>query len=271
MNFRGRIAAGLAVTSLMSVPVLAEEPASVADAEPAVAGEAAVANEPAAASVGASLPSGTPEASPAPVAQDNACELHVWPTNNYLGFNSGLLSGFGVVGVVADMAAHDGRVKTVKDLMRDYLGPEVQLAELEKAGYRTVLGKQDYRIVIEEPTPFNEDLKNNPALKAQVKAMNAKLKSGERMTASTNPCYAEFFVTKVFYHKAMMYGSNLFTGIVYRDYSAGGAPRVSVGSVKNPLEQFPPKTPEMVETAQIELRDAFSRDFVEWSQKKLVK
>ncbi|RZI60963.1 MAG: hypothetical protein EOP94_01180, partial [Zymomonas sp.] len=51
----------------------------------------------------------------ATTAEELPCELHVWPTQNYLGFNSGLLSGFGLIGAVADIAAHDGRVKTVKD------------------------------------------------------------------------------------------------------------------------------------------------------------
>ena len=54
-------------------------------------------------SFGGSLPSQSSAASsPAESAQ---CELRVWPTQNYLGFNSGLLSGFGPLGALADMAA----------------------------------------------------------------------------------------------------------------------------------------------------------------------
>lgn len=204
---------------------------------------------------------------PAPVS---ACELHVWPTDNYIGVNSGLLSGFGLVGALADAAAHEGRVKTVKDLMRDYLGPDIQLEELNKIGLLASLKlPPDTRIVIEEPTPFNEDLKKNPALKAKTKAMNATIKAGKRLSASTSPCYSELLITVIFYHKAMMYGSNLFTAFLYRDFKDQPLMRTpSTGMVKNPLENFPPKTAEGVEAAKIELRDAFSKDYVEWLEKK---
>ena len=214
-----------------------------------------------------SLPAVAQEVSP-PATQE--CELHVWPTENYLGLNTGLLSGFGIVGAVADLSAHEGRVKTVKDLMRDYLGPDVQLEELNKIGLTKTLKLDNYRIIVEEPTPFNEDLKNNPELKAKVKAMNAKIKGGERLSASTAPCYAEIIGTMIFYHKAMMYGSNLFGGWIYREFPATGKATKSItGAVKNPLENFPPKTPEMVEAAKAELRDAYTKDFVEYTQKKV--
>lgn len=205
---------------------------------------------------------------PAPVG----CELHVWPTENYIGINTGLLSGFGLVGAVADVAAHDGRVKTVKDLMRDYLGPEVQLEELNKAGMTAALKLADYRIVVEEPTPFNEDVKKDPALKAKTKAMNAKIKGGQRLSASSAPCYAELIGTMIFYHKAMMYGSNLFGGWIFRRFPADPAGKATVskaGAVKNPLEDFPAKTPDKVEPAKAELRDAYARDFNEYVQKKV--
>lgn len=199
-----------------------------------------------------------------------ACELHVWPTEDFLGFNSGLLSGFGIVGAVADQASHKNRVTTVKALMADYLGPKIQLEELEKVGILKTLKITDYRIIIEPPTPSNEDVKADPALKRATDALNAKLKAGERLTDSKAPCYAEFLITFVLYHKAMMYGSNLFVGTRYRDFSRPGEPvRQSAGAVKNPLENFPPKSPEMVEPAKAELRDAFAKDFTEWSQKKL--
>ncbi|MBB4615564.1 hypothetical protein [Novosphingobium taihuense] len=209
-----------------------------------------------------------PPAAPAASA-GSTCELHVFPTENYIGFNSGLLSGFGIVGAVADQEAHKGRVATVKDLMKDYLGPDIQLAELEKINYRTRLGVQDWQVIIEPPTPSNEAVKADPVLKAKIKALNADLKAGKRITSSTNPCYAEFLLVSVFYFKAMMYGSNLLVGTQFRDFSKGGAPIISIGAVKNPLEVFPPKTPDMVEPAKAELRDAFAKDFIEWTEKKL--
>lgn len=206
-------------------------------------------------------------------AQDTGsqqCELHVWPTENYLGVKMGLFSGFGIVGAAIDQAGHAKGVRTVKDLMREYLGPQVQLEELDKLDYVTRLGLDPsrYRVVVEAPTPWNEDLKDNQELKAEVKAMNAKIKNGERLTASTNPCYAELITTHIFYHKAMMYGSNLFTGWNFRQFDGAKLVAEGKGQVKNPLEEFPPKDETMVEAAKIELRDAYAKDFSEWVQKK---
>lgn len=215
-------------------------------------------------------PAAAQDAAAAPAAVEAKCELHVWPTENYLGINLGILSGFGIVGAVADMEAHKGRVATVKDLMREYLGPEVQMAELEKMGIQKTLKLTDYRIVLEPPTPFNEDLKTVPGLKDKVKAMNARIKAGDRLSDSKHPCYAELITTHIFYHKAMMYGSNLFTGWIYREFPATGkATKTATGQVKNPLENFPPKTPEMVEAAKAELRDAYAKDFAEYVEKKV--
>lgn len=222
----------------------------------------------AAAQEAAPAPAVAPEAAPAVEAK---CELHVWPTHNYIGINMGLLSGFGIVGAVADVEAHKDRVQTVKDLMRDYLGPEVQMEELNRIGLLKTLKLNDYRIVLEEPTPFNEDLKTDPALKARVKAMNARIKAGQRLSDSKHPCYAELITTHIFYHKAMMYGSNLFTGWIYREFGDKPiATKTARGQVKNPLENFPPKTPEMVAAAKAELRDAYAKDFVEYVEKKVV-
>lgn len=206
---------------------------------------------------------------PAPSASTAVCELHVWPTQNYLGLNSGLLSGFGAIGAVLDMSAHEGKVKTVKDLMADYLGPEVQMDELNKIGISNSLKLSSYRIVVEEPTPFNEDLKDNPVLKAKVAALNARIKAKQRLSDSANPCYAELITTHIFYHKAMMYGSNLFTGWLFRQFDKGVMKKQASGQVKNPLEHFPPKSAEMIPAAQRELRDAFAKDFTEYVQKKV--
>lgn len=199
-----------------------------------------------------------------------ACELHVWPTENYLGVKMGLFSGFGIIGALADQAGHAKGVRTVKDLMREYLGPEVQLEELQKLDYLAKLGldASQYEVIVEKPTPWNEDLKGNPELKAEVKALNQKIKDGKRLTDSTNPCYAELITTHIFYHKAMMYGSNLFTGWQWRQFDGAKLVAEGKGQVKNPLEEFPPKDETMIEPAKVELRDAYAKDFAEWVQKK---
>lgn len=243
--------AAIAALALMASPLAAQD--SEAGATPAVTAE----------------PIAIPAVEAAAPASE--CALHVWPTENYLGVNMGLLSGFGILGAVADHEVHKDKVQTVKDLMRDYLGPEVQLQELNRMGIlKTLKLPENYRIAIEAPTPFNEDLKDNPELKAKVKAMNATIKAKKRLTDSNSKCYAELITTHIFYHKAMMYGSNLFTGWIYRDFKDKAvAPANFTGQVKNPLEDFPPKTSEDIEKGKVELRDAYSKDFLEYVDKKV--
>ena len=65
-----------------------------------------------------------------------------------------------------------------------------------------------------------------------------------------------------------MYGSNLFTGWNYRVFDGDRLISKGIGQVKNPLENFPPKDETMVAAAQEELRDAYSKDFAEWVEKK---
>ena len=206
-----------------------------------------------------------------PAAEVAPCELHVWPTENYLGLNTGFLVGLGPIGVLADVAGHANRVKTVKDLMADYLGPAVQVSELNRIGIANTLKLPGYRIILEPPTPFNEDLATHPEIKARADALNAQFKAKQRLTTSTSKCYAELITTHIFYYKAAMYGSNLFTGWIFRDFGDRTLlEKSATGQVKNPLENFPPKTAADVEAAKIELRDAYSKDFVEYVQKKVM-
>lgn len=266
-----KLAAAAAAAAFIAVPAAAQQSPDQA-AAPATTGPAPATIAPTEAPAPAAAVA-TPAAvsAPAPAApQQPQCELHVWPTENYLGMNSGLLSGFGIIGAIADQAAHKDHVTTVKDQMREYLGPEVQMATLNHIGIADALRLKGYKIVVEEPTPFNEDVKKDPALKAKADAMNARIKAKQRLSASTNPCYAELITTDIFYFKAMMYGSNLFTGWIYRDFGNQPTARwVAKGAVKNPLGVFPPKTPDQVEAAKAELIDAFGKDFREYVDKKV--
>ena len=200
-----------------------------------------------------------------------ACELHVWPTETYIGINMGLLSGFGIVGAVADIEAHKNLVATVKDLMKDWLGPAIQMEELNKLDYKQKLGLADYQVIMHPALPTAEEAKADAAAKQLRKDVAAKIKSGARLSDSKSACYAELMVDYIFYYKAMMYGSNLFTNWIFRDFGKDGAKvvRMGNGQVKNPLEQFPPKTPNLIPAAKAELRDAYARDFIEYLAKKV--
>lgn len=259
------------VTCFTSMPAMAQESAETTETMVEAVVENAVAAEEASEVTDLSdIPA--PEEPIYKLAADGSvCELHVWPTENYIGINTGLLSGLGIVGALADQAAHKNRVATVKDLMKDYLGPDVQMEELNKLGINETLKLDGYKIIVQEPTPFNEDAKKDPELKAKIKAMNKTIKDKKRLTDSTAPCYAELTTTHIFYHKAMMYGSNLFTGWIYREFDGDTQTKIGKGQVKNPLEYFPPKTEDDIKKAQIELRDAYAKDFAEYVEKKVFK
>ncbi len=199
------------------------------------------------------------------------CELHVWPTETYIGINMGLLSGLGPIGAVADMEAHKDRVATVKDLMKGWLGPDIQMEELVKADYKARLGVAGHQVIMHPALPTPEEAKADPAVAAQRKQIAAQIKGGQRLSDSKAACYAELMVDYIFYFKAMMYGSNLFTNWIFRDFGPTGVKvvRMGNGQVKNPLEQFPPKTPDLIPAAKAELRDAYAKDFAEYVAKKV--
>jgi hypothetical protein len=200
------------------------------------------------------------------------CELHIWPTENHTGTESGMLSALGGgIGAAIDHAAHAGKVATVTDMMREYLAPDAQVEQLKKSDALRTLRLADYQIVVEPALPSDADKKANPAVKAAAALFGAKIKTGARLSASTAPCYAELVGTKIFYYKAPMHGRNLFAGWTLRDFGKSGSakPNISSGSVKNPLENFPPKTPEDADMAKAELRDAYAKDFAEYVQKKV--
>ena len=258
----------MAGAMMFAAPVLAQD-----EEVPGVATQEIAATEQAAEQAGEAVEAvdDTAAVVAEPVVAPKPCELHVWPTENYLGMKMGLLSGFGAIGALIDHEAGKGKVTTIKDLMRDYLGPEMQMSQLESLDYVSMLGLDPakYEVILQEPTPWNEDLKEDPELKAKTKAFNKRLKTSERVTDSENACYAELIATHIFYHKAMMYGSNLFAGWVFREDQGGKMVTLGKGQVKNPLEEFPPKDETMIEIAQAELRDAYSKDWSEYIEKKL--
>lgn len=89
------------------------------------------------------------------------------------------------------------------------------------------------------------------------------------MLDASSPCYAELISTHIFYHKAMMYGSNLLIGWIYREYDGGKVKTQGRGQVKTPLEEFPPKTADKIDVAKAELRDAYAQNFPEYVAKKI--
>ena len=199
--------------------------------------------------------------------------MHVFPTRNFIAMNTGMLSGFGVIGALVDAAAHKDKVKTVKELMSDYLTPEAQLASLNKIGLAATLQMpMDTQIMVEPPFPSPADVKQNPSLKAKLEEAQKTEKAGKRLTSSAAVCYAELAVPYVFYQKAAMYGTRVFTSFIFRDFRKGEkALLTSKGQVENHVPNFPAADPSQEEAAKAALIDAYGQDLRKWADLKLRK
>lgn len=197
----------------------------------------------------------------AAVAQDTAappaaaCELHVWSSDQYEVQMSGMMAGFGLLGALVDQAGRGDERTMMVDLLKTQLDGKAQFEVLGTRDLAARLGMPGARVVWHDDQLTLDQRK--------------EFKKAPRFADSAAPCYAEFVPGVIFYQRAAMYGSNLFGGFLFRDFSKGSKPRVSSGMVKNPLEAFPAKTPEETEAARVELLDAWSKDFDEWLDKKL--
>jgi hypothetical protein len=232
-NFAGAVAASLL---LLAAPAVAQESAAPAEAAPAPEAAPAVARDSAA-------PPAAPQAAP-------PCELHVFPSENFMVQKTGWLAGFGVVGAVADAALNADAKLTIDELMRQYLDGQGQVDAIAGLDLADLLGKP-VRVIAEAPLS-----------RPQVKALKA---THGRLSSSSAACYSELVVGKIFYQKAAMWGAHITTKFHYRDFGSG-VPRTLSGKGKKSIDGFPPKNPAGVADAQAALRDAFARMFDEYAR-----
>jgi hypothetical protein len=188
---------------------------------------------------------------PAAAAQpDTSCELHVWPAERFNAMTTGLLSGFGVVGAVADAAGNADKNKSDRTRLAGALEPQGQLDALTSLELTNLLKAKPARIVV-HPEALDR------------KTIN-KIKT--RRADSAAPCYSELIVADVFYQKAAIYGRSLKTLFMYRDF---GAKKTDPWTYKawggNGLKIFPPKPGEDVQAANDELVTTFKKNFEEFA------
>ncbi|NYT39423.1 hypothetical protein HZY97_01515 [Sphingomonas sp. R-74633] len=190
----------------------------------------------------------------AAAAQDAAapsCELHVFPTLEGQAMSSGLLAGFGVIGAVADAAGHKNRNVRDAEYLKDALGPNFQVDSLKTIDLVKELKLQPSTIVYETPIADR---------KITTKATN-------RLSASSAPCYVELLVTQNFFKKTAIYGRSLNNRFILKDFRDGKAQAELVkGRGGNGLSHFPPKTEDEKPAAELDLRDAFVKNFLEFSK-----
>ena len=207
----------------------------------------------------------------APDAPVPACELHIRPTRNFIAINTGLLVGLGALGGALDYAVHADRVKSVREQMADALTADAQIAQLKQVDAARLLKMPEgTAIIVDEPFPSWEQIKKDEAIKARMKGLESDEKAGKRFTTSTAPCYAELIAVDVFYQKAAMYGTRVFTNFFFRDFRDGlTVAKVSKGQVETHTPDFPAETPDKVEAAKLALLDSYGKDLIKWVGIKL--
>lgn len=196
-----------------------------------------------------------PAPQPAPVAQEAApepsCELHIFPTLEGQAMTTGWLSGFGVIGAVADAAKNKDRNISEAEYLKEALGPRLQIEALRSIDLIAALKLPASKIVYETPIADR---------KITTKATN-------RLGTSTAPCYAELIITQNFYTKRAIYGRSLNNRFIFKDFREGKSKAALVkGRGGNGLTHFPPKTTDETEAAEQELRDVFAKNFLEFSK-----
>ena len=241
MNLKTRVTLAIAAGALPAMAALAQtQPPEAASPPPAAAAAPAAVAPP----VEMPAPAATPAAPP-------VCELHVWPAERMTSTTTGLLSGFGVLGAVADTAAHAGRDTSNRAQLASALDSPSQLDALLSLNLVEELGLPAGTAVIRHEAALDRHTMNS-------------IKT--RRSDSTHNCYYELITADVAYFKRAIYGRSLRTLFMLRafgddqridfEYKAWGG---------NGLSHFPPGEGEDVTVAMTELTDVFKRNFQEYA------
>ena len=227
----------IAMAGLSTASVAAQDTPAAQAAAPAAPAAAAVTTTPAVQAAAAE---------PAP-----ACELHVFPTLEGQAVTTGWLSGFGIIGAVADAAANKDRNVSEAAYLKEALGPRLQIAALKSVDLVAALRLPPSQVIFETP----------------IADRNITTKADTRLSSSTADCYAELIVTQNFYTKRAIYGRSLNNRFIFKDFRMGKAKAKLVkGRGGNGLSHFPPKTTDETEAAELDLRTAFAANFNEFAK-----
>ncbi|WP_447761910.1 hypothetical protein [Sphingopyxis panaciterrae] len=226
--------AAIAASCAAIAPAIAQDGAATAES---VASEAVPAVEATAAAI---------PAAPAPT-----CELHVFPTLEGQAMTTGWLSGFGIVGAVADAAANKDRNISEAEYLKEALGPQMQIDALNSLNLVEALKLPPSQIIYETP----------------IADRKVTTKAATRLSASKAPCYVELVITQNFYTKKAIYGRSLNNRFIVKDFRTSKDKAALVkGRGGNGLSLFPPKTTDETEAAETELREVFVKNFLEYAK-----
>lgn len=180
-----------------------------------------------------------------------SCELRVFPTLEGQAMTTGWLSGFGVVGAIADAASNQGRNISEAEYLKEALGPQMQIDALNSINLVEALKLPPSQIIYETP----------------IADRKITTKAATRLSDSKAPCYVELIITQNFYTKKAIYGRSLNNRFIVKDFRTGkDKASLSKGRGGNGLSLFPPKTTDETEAAETELRDVFVKNFLEYAK-----
>lgn len=163
---------------------------------------------------------------------------------------STMLSGFGIVGAIADAAANKDRNVSETEYLKEALGPRLQIQALKTVDVLGALHLPAAQIIYELP----------------IADRNITTKATNRLSSSTAPCYYELIVTQNLYEKKPIYGRSLNNRFIFKDFHGGlSVAKLVKGRGGNALSKFPPKTTDETEAAEADLRSAFAKDFKEFA------
>lgn len=238
----------LATAALTAAPAAFAQTAE-APAPTSAATEAAVPAE-APAAVEAPAPAGRPGL--LPTAAADGCELHVWPAERMAAQTTGWLSGFGVIGAIADQSANAKKNSDHQSLLATALDSPSQLDALASLDLRNLLARSPGTTIVMHETPLERHTMN-------------KIKA--RRSDSTAQCYSELIVADVLYQKAALYGRSLRTLFMFRDFGKDQTiDREYKAWGGNGLKLFPPQEGEDAVAALDELVGVFKGNFDEYSR-----
>jgi hypothetical protein len=223
----------IAATALCAAPTVAQDTTATPESTATTAPVAAIA-------------AATPATTPAPT-----CELHVFPTVEGKAMTTTMLSGFGIIGAVADASMNKDRNISEAEYLKEALGPRLQIEALKSIDLVGNLKLQPSQIIYETP----------------ISDRNITTKAQTRLSSSTAPCYAELIITQNFYTKKAIYGRSLNNRFVFKDFRGSKTQAELVkGRGGNGLSHFPPKTTGETEAAEKELREVFAKNFEEFAR-----
>ena len=242
---KSRVAlAMLAASCIAAAPAIAQDSEGPKGEVEAVAGAEATAD--AAVAAEQAIASAAAVTAPAPT-----CELHIFPTLEGQAMTTGWLSGFGIVGAVADAASNKNRNISDADYLKDALGPQMQIDALNSINVIEALKLPPSQIIFETP----------------IADRKITTKAATRLSPSKAPCYVELVITQNFYTKKAIYGRSLNNRFIVKDFRTGKEKAALVkGRGGNGLSHFPPKTTDETEAAETELREVFVKNFLEFAK-----